>query len=396
MSPVYEKSAILQNGKIFLFANFCLIYHISPVKSTVMTLCYPPDTHKESTPSRASPQVAALFQPSSRNRVEGFPHDEFKSFMMSLCFPTEASHQLIDSRVVPQKPSLFQPSSRNREYLDGFPHDEVKSFLDTYFPHDEDFCIIFIQSAQWLYQEYQKLDRTHGTRRDGSTHWSHAWETTQILVRDFWVRDIPSVLACLKHDAIEDIDMPKHPKMNEATLIQRQTQKLLCDILAPFWPDIASKSLAQILELTKLPLSIHKDRTGIRPRAAREKDAKARIDQEYNERLKSMDILTFLIKCADRYHALTHFHQNPIKKVRSKVKETNQYIFSEIEQRLKRKSIKKSPYYESLENAYVLIMEQMHIVHATCVLLKQKRNESYDISTEKEARWYLNPKDKFS
>jgi hypothetical protein len=282
------------------------------------------------------------------------------------------------------------------ECLDGFPHDEVKSFLNTYFPHDEDFCIIFIQSAQWLYQEYQKLDRTHGTRRDGSTHWSHAWETTQILVRDFWVRDIPSVLACLKHDAVEDINMPKHPKKNEAILIQRQTQKLLCEILAPFWFDIANKSLAQILKLTKSPLFIHEDRKGIRPRDAREKDAKARIDREYNERLKSMDMLTFLVKCADRYHALTHFDRNPIKKVKSKVKETDQYIFSEIEHRLKRKSSKKSPYYTSLEKAYLLIMDQMHLVHATCSLLKNEGHDCYDISREEEVWWYLEPTDKFS
>jgi hypothetical protein len=104
-----------------------------------MMLCYPPDTLKESTPSRASSQVAAL----------------------------------------------FQSSSRNREYFDGFPHDEVKYFLDTYFPDNEDFRKFFIYSAEWLYQEYRKLDKQNTLRRDGSTHWSHAWETTQLLVELF-------------------------------------------------------------------------------------------------------------------------------------------------------------------------------------------------------------------
>jgi len=272
----------------------------------------------------------------------------------------------------------------------------VKSFLDTYFPHDEDFCIIFIQSAQWLYQEYKQLDQENKLRRDGSTHWSHAWETTQILVRDFWVRDIPSVLACLKHDAIEDIDMPKHPKNKEAIRTQRQTQEILNIILAPIGSDIARRAIDQIRQLSKSPLVVYDDRNGIRPRDAREKDAKARIDREYNERLKSMDMLTFLIKCADRYHALTHFHLNPIKKVESKVKETNRYICAEIEQRLKRKSSKKSPHYDSLKKAYALIMEQMHIVHTICFLLKNEGHDCYDISREEEVRWYLNPADKFS
>lgn len=75
----------------------------------------------------------------------------------------------------------------------------------------------------FLTDEYQKLDEQK-PRNDGSSHMSHALETTMILIKEVGDFDEVMVFACLMHDFLEDTDhLGLEDKMDTMRLVLQDT-----------------------------------------------------------------------------------------------------------------------------------------------------------------------------
>lgn len=82
-------------------------------------------------------------------------------------------------------------------------HNEQFLFQNSY--NDiHNFRLKLRRTISMIEDEYANLDRER-PRKDGSTHFSHAFETTLILITEIGVIDPEAILACLAHDFYEDV-----------------------------------------------------------------------------------------------------------------------------------------------------------------------------------------------
>lgn len=192
---------------------------------------------------------------------------------------------------------------------------------------------IFLEIAEWIYIEYGQIDMRFWLRRDGSTHWSHAWETLNIQSNTIGYITLVSLFGLLLHDFFEDMKPIQWQEFPSYTnyLITLLEQKLLILNM----PDFSQAILTYIRNLTKPHLVLRQWKNeSYEDFIQRKRWKKARIDYRYNIRISKYSDEEFIGKCSDRFHALTHFDKNPLPKVLAKVQETEVYFLREIEHRI--------------------------------------------------------------
>ncbi len=223
---------------------------------------------------------------------------------------------------------LSQPNDTLRKYLlqnharDTFAYDTPKIF--------ESFNLMLGHMVNMLQSHYNWLDETFWLRTDGTTRFSHAFETLEILLKDFWICWKAEILAALAHDYLEDMNSKHDERMG--TLKSVFTTD----------PEIGKDSLKIISALTKKELIIYitdeerntpwfvEDNFVEQNEGQNKEILKRRRDSEYYGSMMEFDFATLAIKCADRLHALRHFNENPIGKVARKLEETKKYFIPAI------------------------------------------------------------------
>lgn len=85
----------------------------------------------------------------------------------------------------------------------------------------------------------------------------------------------------------------------------------------------------------------------------------------------------FVVKCADRYHSLTHFSQNPLSKVQAKLEESEKYFIPEFRSRiLEARNQNDTSSRELYEKIQLLFTEQIFLCRAT-ILYSERHNTSW-------------------
>jgi hypothetical protein len=180
----------------------------------------------------------------------------------------------------------------------------------------------FCNYSYWIRIRCNELDRRFGKRRDGSTRWSHAIETLYILLQDFWYITLRDIFVSIGHDVLEDFVI----RPWQSSELEKDYRILLVHeltwIFQPLWSFFAVLILQDIQVLTKWEYN------------SSIPDHKEYIEKQYLWSLTSMTHDQFIVKCADRYHSLTHFSSNPLTKVQWKIQETEEYFLPELRSRI--------------------------------------------------------------
>lgn len=272
------------------------------------------------------------------------------------------------------------------EHLEDKPEDVIfETVLTNYdfvyfrsFDQIEDFRYKLERVIAATRDEYANLDKK-SPRKDGSTHLSHAVETTMILITEIGYFDEEMIFATIMHDYLEDTKhLNQSDKMTSMRLILQNTsrpeawydktviplvQSLSKFPLEHYFRDEDQEDITYFTNLAWSPATLDEAYAIFNnndPEISRisliEKKLKYRRERDYFWNIISKDkvpneiedagifiLKKMTIKCADRIHALRHMDmfeeyislEKQIKMIENKIRETREYFFPQLDELIK-------------------------------------------------------------
>lgn len=249
--------------------------------------------------------------------------------------------------------NMENPYDSLREYL--LHVGRVRLFFSQNQEQVEDFMMMLKHVLALVQNKYRQLDRKFWLRDDGSSRFSHAWETLEIILCRYHFYDADMIFAALCHDFLEDVDVEFIQKALRGVISEQDLQNpenhekykeiSLRISLYNANPDanMIDRVIPMIKAMTKRPLTDYirdvekdwyKNQLQEDERNRFEKMVlKDRRTRDYFGWLHNLTLKTFVVKCADRQHALEHLEWVDEKKARRKIEETILYFLPELERR---------------------------------------------------------------
>lgn len=248
---------------------------------------------------------------------------------------------------------IDNPYDSLREYL--LHVGRVRLFFSQNQEQVEDFMMMLKHVLALVQNKYRQLDRKFWLRDDGSSRFSHAWETLEIILCRYHFYDADMIFAALCHDFLEDVDVEFIQKALRGVISEEDLQNpanhekykeiSLRISLYNANPDanMIDRVIPMIKAMTKRPLTDYiRDVERNWYTNELQEDERNRFEKmvlkdrrtrDYFGGLHNLTLKTFVVKCADRQHALEHLEWVDEKKARRKIEETIFYFLPELERR---------------------------------------------------------------